>query len=143
VPEGPDATELALRALRHRNRSRHDVDQRLERAGVAPDERAAALDRLAETGLLSDEAFAEDRAQTLALRGAGDAFIRHDLRRHGIEHTAVEHAIAELEPEEIRATRVFEQRGGGPNALRYLAGRGFAGETLAHLSEMHAPDAVE
>jgi regulatory protein len=143
MPEELDATELALRALRHRNRSRHDVEQRLERAGVAPDERAAALDRLAETGLLSDDAFAEDRARTLARRGAGDTFIRHDLRRHGIEHTAVEHAIAELEPEEARAARVFEQRGGGPKALRYLAGRGFAAETLERLPGADAPDAVE
>jgi regulatory protein len=143
MAEPPDATELALRALRHRNRSRHDVEQRLERAGVTPDERAAALDRLAETGLLSDDRFAEDRARTLASRGAGDAFIRHELRRHGIEHAAVEHAIAELEPEEARAARAFEQRGRGPKALRYLAGRGYAAETLEHLSGTQAPDAVE
>lgn len=136
----PDAAELALRALRHRNRSRHELDHRLAQAGVTSDERAAALDRLTAAGLLSDERFAEERGRTLAGRGAGDAMIRRELRREGIDHAAVEQAIAQLEPEDERAARVFERRGGGPKALRYLAGRGFAAETLERLS---APDALE
>jgi regulatory protein len=143
MSEPVDATELALRALRHRSRSRHEVEQRLEHAGITPDERAAALERLTETGLLSDDTFAEDRARTLARRGAGDEFIRHDLRRHGIDHTAVEHAIAELEPEETRAARLFHQRGRGAKALRYLAGRGFAADTLERIAEKHPRDAIE
>jgi regulatory protein len=143
VPEPVDATELALRALRHRNRSRSDVDQRLDRAGVAPDEREAALDRLTETGLLSDDRFAEERAEALARRAAGDALIRRDLRRQGVDHTAVEHAIGQLASEDERAARVFERRGGGPTALRYLARRGFAAETLERLAGSNAPDAVE
>jgi regulatory protein len=138
-----DATELALRALWHRNRSRHDLEQRLERAGIPPDDRAATLDRLAETGLLSDDRFAEERARTLAGRGAGDALIRHDLRRQGVDHAAVEQAIARLEPEEQRAARVFQERGGGAKALRYLAGRGFAAGTLEALAEVDARDALE
>jgi regulatory protein len=136
----PDAAELALRALRHRERTRHELDQRLERAGVTPDERAAALDRLTEVGLLSDDRFAEERARTLAGRGASDAMIRRELRRDGVDHAAVEQAIAQLESEHERAARVFERRGGGPRALRYLAGRGFAAETLEHLG---AADALE
>ena len=135
-----DAAELALRALRHRDRSRRDLDQRLDQAGVSPDERAAALDRLTEAGLLSDDRFAEDRARSLAGRGASDALIRRELRREGIDHAAVEHAIAQLEPEDARAAWVFERRGGGVKALRYLAGRGFAAETLERLS---ADDALE
>ena len=143
MSEPLDATEVALRALRHRNHSRSELEQRLDRAGVTPDERDAALERLTETGLLSDDTFAEDRARTLARRGAGDAFIRHDLRRHGIDHATSEHAIAELEPEETRAASVFVRRGGGAKALRYLAGRGFAAETLERIAGEHAPDAVE
>lgn len=130
----PDAAELALRALRHRDRSRRDLDRRLDQAGVSPDERTAALDRLAEAGLLSDDRFAEDRARSLAGRGASDALIRRELRREGIDHAAVEHAIAQLEAEDARAARVFDRRGGGAKALRYLAGRGFAAETLERLS---------
>lgn len=136
----PDAAELALRALRHRDRSRRDLDRRLDQAGVSPDERVAALDRLAAAGLLSDDRFAEDRARSLAGRGAGDALIRRELRREGIDHAAVEHAIAQLEAEDARAARVFDRRGGGAKALRYLAGRGFAVETLERLS---GTDALE
>ena len=143
MPEPVDATELALRALRHRNRSRSDVDRRLDTAGVAPDEREAALDRLTEAGLLSDDRFAEERAEALARRGASDALIRLDLRRQGVNHAAVEHAIAQLTSEDERAVEVFERRGGGAKALRYLAGRGFAAETLERLAGTDAPNALE
>lgn len=136
MPKSVDATELALQALRHRNRSRHDVTERLDRAGVTPDEREATLDRLTEAGLLSDDRFAEERAQTLARRGAGDARIRHDLRRQGVEHATVEHAIAQLEAEDERAERLFTERGGGAKALRFLVGRGFAAESLERLNAL-------
>lgn len=136
MPEPADAAEVALRALRHRNRSRHDIAQRLDRAGVTPDEKEATLDRLTEAGLLSDDRFAEERARTLAHRGSSDAQIRHDLRRQGVEHATVEHAIAQLEPEDERAERLFNERGGGPKALRFLAGRGFAEESLERVNAL-------
>jgi len=132
----PDATELALRALRHRNRSRSEVAERLQRAGVEPNEGEAALDRLTEAGLLSDERYAEERAETLAGRGASDVQIRHELRRQGVDPASVEHAIGRLEPENKRAARIFERRGGGPKALLYLAGRGFTAETLERLDAL-------
>jgi SOS response regulatory protein OraA/RecX len=138
-----DATELALRALRHRSRSRSDVDRRLTRAGVSPDEREATLERLTEAGLLSDDRYAEERAQTLAQRGASDALIRRDLRRQGIERASVEEAVTKLEPEDERAVRVFERRGRGATALRYLARRGFAAETVERLAVLDPPDALE
>lgn len=133
-----DPAELALRALRHRDRSRHQLEQRLEQAGVSPDERVAALDRLTEAGLLSDDRFAEERARSLAERGASDVLIRRDLRRDGVAHEAVEHAIAQLDSEGERAARLFERRGGGTRALRYLAGRGFTAETLERLADADA-----
>jgi regulatory protein len=125
-----DATELALRALRHRDRSRRELDQRLAKAGIEPAERAETLDRLAASGLVSDERFAAGRARSLAARGAGDDLIRTDLRRRGVASGTVEQAIAELEPEEARAAELHERRGGDAKALRYLAGKGFSRETL-------------
>jgi regulatory protein len=130
-----DATELALRALRHRNRSRLELSQRLQRAGIEPDEREATLDRLAEAGLVSDERYAEDRARSLAQRGMGDRLIRQDLRRQGVEHESVERAVAQLEPEDERALKIFERRGGEGRALRYLAGKGFSPEILERLAD--------
>ncbi|MDP9490600.1 MAG: RecX family transcriptional regulator [Actinomycetota bacterium] len=130
-----DATELALRALRHRDRSRRDIENRLERAGIAEDERARALDDLSAAGLLSDDRFAHERAQQLAKRNASNALIRSDLRHHGIAAEVVEEVVDGLEPEEERAAGIFRQRGGGDRALRYLAGKGFARDSLESLTD--------
>jgi regulatory protein len=129
-----EATELALRALRHRDRSRRDLDERLERAGIPAEDRAEALDALVSTGLLSDERFAAERARSLVARNASDTLIRSDLRRHGISADAVEEILHELEPEPERAERIFRQRGGGERGLRYLAGKGFSRDSLETLA---------
>ena len=128
------ATELALRALRHRDRSRRDLDRRLERAGIPAAEREQALDALAEAGLLSDARYAEARARVLVARGAGDELIRRDLAQEGIEEEAVESVLAGLPPEVERAERLFARRGGDGKALRYLAAKGFSAESLERLS---------
>jgi regulatory protein len=129
-----EATELALRALRHRDRSRRDLDRRLERAGIPAGERENALDALAEAGVLSDARFAETRARALAERGAGDELIRSDLARDGIEEWVVASVLDELPPEAERAERVLAKRGRGAKALRYLAAKGFSAETVERLS---------
>jgi regulatory protein len=128
-----EATEVALRALRHRDRSRQDLEERLARAGIPPEERQQTLDELASAGLVSDDRFAEERARSLADRNAGDTLIRGDLRRHGIPEEVVAAALDGLEPETMRAIRVFERRGGGDRTLRYLAGKGFARDSLEAL----------
>jgi regulatory protein len=125
-----EATELALRALRHRDHSRRDLDRRLKRAGIPAAERGHALDALAGAGLLSDARFAESRARALADRSAGDELIRHDLAAHGIADEVVTDVLAQLPHEAERAARIFDERGRGPRALRYLAGKGFSADTL-------------
>lgn len=129
-----EATELALRALRHRDRSRRDLDRRLERAGIPADEREQALDGLAEAGLLSDARFAQSRARALADRFTGDELIRRELAQQGIEEEVVADVLAELQPEAERAERGFAKRGGDGKALRYLAAKGFSAESLERLS---------
>jgi regulatory protein len=129
-----EARELALRALNHRDRSRRELEQRLERAGIPAREREAALDALADTGLLSDTRFAEARARGLATK-SGDSLIRNDLRRHGIDPELVAEILDGLDPEPERAARIFRRRGGGDRALRYLAGRGFSQESLEPLRD--------
>jgi regulatory protein len=128
-----EATELALRALRHRDRSRHDLEERLERAGIPAAEREEALDELTGSGLLSDARFATERARSLAARNAGDAFILADLRRHGIPDDVAAEALDELDAESERAAAIFHRRGGGERARRYLGGKGFSRESLESL----------
>ena len=150
--EPGDATELrALVRFRHREpvagtSSSSGLDAC---RGVTPDERSAALDPPDRGRAVSPTTrFAEERARTLAGRGASDALIRHDLRRQGVEHAA---GGARNRPargrRRARSARVFRERGGGPKALRYLAGKGFAREKpssacrcrFVTLSALHSP----
>jgi regulatory protein len=129
----PKARELALRALSHRDRSRRELEQRLGRAGIPTEECQKALDELADAGLLSDARFAEARARGLAAKNGSDSLIRNDLRRHGIDPQEIAEILEGLEGEAERAARIFERRGGGDRALRYLAAKGFARESLERL----------
>ena len=129
----PQARELALRALSHRDRSRRELELRLERAGIPAEEREEALDELAATGLQSDARFAEARARGLAAKNGSDSLIRNDLRRHGIDRDEIAEILEGLEGEAERAARIFERRGGGDRARRYLAAKGFSRASLERL----------
>jgi regulatory protein len=115
----PRAEDVALRALRAADRSRSELDARLEQRGFADDDRRRALDDLERLGYLDDARTATTRAERLAERGYGDAHIRADLERRGLP---TEDALAGLEPESARASR-FEDRGPA-----WLVRRGFAQE---------------
>jgi len=107
-----------------------ELDRRLDERGFSEDERSETIDALVRTGLLDDARFAERRAATLASRGAGDALIRHELRRAGVDRELVEHALASAPSEDERARQIVAARGGGPKTARYLAGKGFADESV-------------
>jgi regulatory protein len=125
-----EALAVAGRALRARDLSTRRLEERLERATVPPATRAESLDVLTRAGVLDDNRFAESRAQSLAARGYGDAAIRRDLERQGIEAEGISGALAMLEPEIERARQVVARRGAGHRTARYLAARGFAEEAL-------------
>ncbi len=125
------AVDAARGALRHRDWSAAELDCRLASRGFSDDDRGEALETLRRTGLLDDRRYAEGRAETLAGRGAGDALIRHDLDRAGIDRDLVDEALALLQPEADRARRIVERRGGGPKTARFLGGKGFSDETVA------------
>jgi regulatory protein len=117
LPQRPE--ETALRALRAADRSRAELDARLERKGIDAGERQRALDELERLGYVDDDRTAALRAERLAERGYGDAYIRADLEQRGLP---AEEALAGLEPEAERAARLAEK---GP---AWLARRGFAFE---------------
>jgi regulatory protein len=120
-----DAVEQALRALRHRERTAGQVDAHLAERGFGEQEREAAIETLARTGIVDDRRFAESRAATLARKGAGDAFIRHDLTAAGVDREVVEDALATLDDEAKRARQVVERRGASARTVRYLVAKGF------------------
>lgn len=127
---GDPAFESAIRALRHRDRTSAQLDRHLAERGFTEVERASALATLARTGVLDDIRYAANRAATLAGRGAGDAFIRHDLERAGLGSSAIDDALGLVEPERVRAARIVERRGASAKTARYLAGKGFSDEVV-------------
>ena len=124
------AVDAALRSLRYRDRSAAQIDGQLAARGASQDERTEALATLVRTGLLDDRRFAERRAEQLAGRGAGDAFIRHDLLRADVDPELIEAALSGVEPELERAERIVSRRGSGPKTARYLAAKGFSPDVV-------------
>jgi SOS response regulatory protein OraA/RecX len=137
-----DPLEIAAAALRHRDRSRREVEERLARAGVDADARDDALETLERLGYLDDTRFAAGRAEALAARGFGDEAIRHDLAEHGVAAEAVEAALGALAPESARAQELVERLGATAKTAAALTRKGFAPESLeaALGGEFAAPD---
>lgn len=129
----PDGIEIALRALRFRDRSAAELETRLEQHGVAETERERALEALVRIGYLDDERFARMRAQQLVDRASGNALIRNDLERRGLAADVIARALGALVPERERAERIVERRGRSAKTARYLASRGFEEEALEAL----------
>jgi regulatory protein len=127
------ADEAAVRALSRRDRTRSELDSRLERVGVRPAERQETLERASRAGLVDDARFATARARTLAERGAGDLLVLDDLEQRGVDSEIAQEAVSQLEPEADRAVRILEARGRTRRTLRYLASRGFSPESLEPL----------
>jgi regulatory protein len=136
-----DPLDIAARALRHRDRSRQEIADRLARAGVEEEDRADALDTLVRVGYVDDARFALARAEALATRNLGDEAIRHDLGGHGVAGEAVEAAIASLAPEAVRARAVAGRLGLSAKTAAALARKGFSPDSLesAFGSEIAAP----
>jgi len=125
-----EALAVAGRALRARDLSARELALRLEQRAVSPSAAEESLAVLSAAGLVDDARLAENRAESLAGRGYGDAAIRHDLERRGVGADLVEAALGGLEPEAERAGRIVARRGTGAGTARYLAGKGFGEEVL-------------
>ena len=137
----PDPIDVAARALRHRDRSRAQVDARLARAGVGEEGREEALETLERVGYVDDARFAQARAAALAARGLGDLAIRHDLEQAGVGAERVAAAVAGLEPESERARAVVSRLGRTAKTAAQLARKGFSEDAIeaAIGSEFAAP----
>jgi regulatory protein len=126
-----DAVESALGLLRARDLSASELDRRLAARGYGSSERDDARERLIRTGILDDARFARARARALASRGSGDALIRYELQRAGVELAVVDDVLGELDPEDERAQAVVARRGAGPKTARYLVSKGFSDDVVA------------
>jgi SOS response regulatory protein OraA/RecX len=137
-----EAIALASKALSRRDLTKQGLRQRLERAAVAPATAGESLEVLSRAGLVDDARFAAARAQSLAEQGYGDAAIRHDLARKGVEGSLAEAALDELEPELERARDLVRRRGPGPKTARFLASKGFGEDAIEAASVAHFDSTV-
>ncbi len=132
-----EAIALASKTLARRDLTKRALRQRLERAAVAPAAAEESVEALTRAGFIDDARFAAARAQALAGRGYGDAAIRHDLERQGVEGALIEPALVELEPELERARGIATRRGPGPKTARFLASKGFSEEAIEAAGVAH------
>ncbi len=128
----------ATRTLAASGRSRGELEQRLARAGHAPEAREEALATLDRSGLVDDLRLAQSRAEHMARRGYGDAAIRADLKKRLIPSEAVAEAIASLEPEVDRARRFLDTGALSAKTVRRLGSRGFSRQTIDEIATAFA-----
>jgi SOS response regulatory protein OraA/RecX len=139
-PQPSDPIDLAARALRHRDRSRSQIDDRLARAGVEDNRRADALEALERIGYVDDARFAGQRASALAGRGYGDEAISALLAADGVAPEVAEEAIRALPPETQRAEEIVASFGRSPRTAARLARKGFGEDAVEAAAGRFAAD---
>jgi len=139
-PQASDPLDLAAQALRHRDRSRTQIDERLARAGVDDENRADALAALERIGYLDDARFARQRAESLADRGYGDEAISALLAAEGVEPDVAGAAVGALRPEVERAAEIVASLGASPRTAARLARKGFGEDAVEAAAGEFATD---
>jgi SOS response regulatory protein OraA/RecX len=139
-PPASDPVDLAAQALRHRDRSRRQIEERLARAGVEDELRADALDALERIGYLDDARFAGQRAESLAGRGYGDDAIAALLAADGVSAEVAAEAVGALRPETDRAAEIVASLGASPRTAARLARKGFGEDAVEAATRKFATD---
>jgi regulatory protein len=131
----PDPLEIALAALRRKERTRAELAAWLHGRGFGDGEVREALARLVETGELDDQRFARRYAEDKRdLSGWGAERIREALLARGVESSTVEAVLAaDSHNDQLERARELLARRGRPlgdnaerqRALEYLARRGY------------------
>jgi regulatory protein len=133
--------ERAIAHLAQREHSRAELARKLARHADDPAEIPPLIDELAGRKLLSDERYAEVRANALA-RKFGATRIAWELRAKGVGDAAIAQATREVRATELtRAREAWEKRfGRAPRSaaerakqVRFLQGRGFSFETIRRI----------
>jgi regulatory protein len=138
-PESAELKTRALKLLARREHSRDELARKLSPHAESPKALETVLDFLVSKKLLSNERFAEVRANWLA-RKYGAAKIRDDLRSRGIPvELAARAAPAADEVEKAKAILARKYRAPATTRkerakrARFLQGRGFSGDVIRRL----------
>ena len=140
--ERPDTPiELKVRALRYlarREHSRAELARKLAAHAESPAMVEGVLNELAAKRQLSDERYADVRANWLS-RKYGAAKIRHDLKAHGVAEAVIERVSAEGDYDRAKAIIARKYRGPATTReekakrARFLQSRGFSYDVIRRL----------
>ena len=100
------ASAVAGRALARRDLTEHELETRLERAGLGPAEIEKTKAAAVSAGVVDDERFARARAAQLAGRGYGNAYVLAKLRAAGVADELAREVVEDLPSEAGRAEAV-------------------------------------
>lgn len=119
-----------MKALSRRELSRAELVARLERSGIELEDAERAISELTTAGYQSDERTANERTRVLAARLYGDLAIRDDLARRGIADESIDSALANVEPELLRANELWQRAGDATRLARTLHRKGYTPDTI-------------
>ena len=134
----PSLKGRALRLLSGREYSRLELERKLVKFEEEPGSLAVALDDLQAKGFISEQRVLESVVNRRASK-LGASRIKQELQGKGLDPQAVADAVNALRATEVaRARDVWQRKFGqapedaGQRAkqMRFLAGRGFAGDTI-------------
>ena len=134
----PSLKGRALRLLSGREYSRLELERKLIAFEEEPGSLAVALDDLQAKGFISEQRVLESVVNRRASK-LGASRIKQELQGKGLDPQAVADAVSALRATELaRARDVWQRKFGqapedaGQRAkqMRFLAGRGFAGDTI-------------
>lgn len=134
----PSLKGRALRLLSGREHSRAELERKLQRFEEEPGSLSQALDELQAKGFISEQRVVESVVNRRAAK-LGTQRIRQELQAKGLDPQAVADAVADLRSTELaRAQEVWRKKFGQPpedaaeraRQMRFLASRGFAGDTI-------------
>jgi len=152
-PEALEAKRVAVKLLADRARTRHYLQQRLEKRGLPAEAVAAALDALAEAGYVDDQQYARDRVEGILSKSLQwrPALVQV-LTREGIapdlaERTVNERLVdvnqrewaCEVARERLRTSNTSDTDSARRKTGAYLARRGFDTESIIAAIEEALP----
>ena len=146
----PSLTGRALRLLGAREHSRTELERKLGPFEEQAGQLAQVLDALAAKGFINESRVLESVLHRRAPR-LGASRIKQELQSKGLAPEAVADAMQQLRATELeRAQEVWRKKFGAPaqdaperaKHMRFLAGRGFGGDTIRKVVAQADEDAV-
>lgn len=136
--QAPSLTARALRLLSTREHSRAELERKLQQFEEEPGALARVLDALAAKDFINDDRVVGSVLYRRAGK-LGAARIKQELQAKGLAPERVTEAVANLRASELeRAREVWRKKFGTQpldvseraKQMRFLAGRGFGGDTI-------------